>query len=189
MIGTAKEFQGLYYLIFPENFSTESVGPLSCINSISSNISVQDVWHHRLGHPSPWCYKVLQKSHCNIPPFINKPCDTCHLSKQKHLPFSTSTTVIESTFDLIHVDIWGPCATPSIQGHKYFLTIVDEKSKFSWLKLMKSKSETRHILVDFIAFIETQFHKVVKTIRSDNGVEFSMSSFYSSKDHPSNLVC
>ncbi|CAJ2665883.1 unnamed protein product [Trifolium pratense] len=46
---------------------------------------------------------------------------------------------------------------------------------------MKSKAETRHILIDFIAFIETQFYKVVKIIRSDNGVEFSIPSFYSSR--------
>ena len=76
---------------------------------------------------------------------------------------------------------WGPYPTPSIQGHKYFLTLVDEKSKYTWLKLMKTKAKTRQHLIDFIALVETQFHKVIEIIRSDNGLEFAMPSFFQSK--------
>jgi hypothetical protein len=46
---------------------------------------------------------------------------------------------------------------------------------------MKSKSETRPLLVSFITMIQTQFHALIKHIRSDNGQEFSMPDFYASK--------
>jgi hypothetical protein len=46
---------------------------------------------------------------------------------------------------------------------------------------MKSKSETRSLLVSFITMIQTQFHALIKHIRSDNGQEFSMPDFYASK--------
>jgi len=35
---------------------------------------------------------------------------------------------------------------------------------------MKSKAETRQFLIDFVVFTETQFHEVIKIIKSDNGV-------------------
>jgi hypothetical protein len=47
--------------------------------------------------------------------------------------------------------------------------------------LMKSKAETRQKLIDFVNLIETQHNAKVKIIRSDNGVEFTMPQFYSSK--------
>jgi hypothetical protein len=43
---------------------------------------------------------------------------------------------------------------------------------------MKNKSETRQLLKHFCAYVSTQFSVTVKCIRSDNGAEFSMHSFY-----------
>jgi len=84
-------------------------------------------------------------------------------------------------FDLLHMDIWGPCSKPSMHGHKYFLTIVDNHSRFTWIHLMHTKAETRHTIMSFIASIETQYNCKVKIIRSDNGPEFLMHGFYASK--------
>nr|KYP58589.1 Copia protein [Cajanus cajan] len=48
-------------------------------------------------------------------------------------------------FDLIHVDLWGPYSIPSIHGHKYFLTIVDDHSRYTWISFfLKLKSETKN---------------------------------------------
>jgi hypothetical protein len=46
---------------------------------------------------------------------------------------------------------------------------------------MASKSDTRPLLVSFFTMIETQFKTKIKSIRSDNGLEFIMSDFFSSK--------
>jgi len=45
---------------------------------------------------------------------------------------------------------------------------------------MKHKSDTRSCIQNFISFISTQFSAKVKAIRSDNGLEFQMSTYYSS---------
>ena len=71
-------------------------------------------------------------------PFIDSiaskfPCDSCHFAKQKKLSFNLSTTKIKDCFDLVHMDIWGPISVPSNEGHRYFLTVVDGKSKFTWI--------------------------------------------------------
>jgi transposase InsO family protein len=46
---------------------------------------------------------------------------------------------------------------------------------------MASKSDTRPLLVSFFTMIETQFKTKIKSTRSDNGLEFIMSGFFSSK--------
>jgi len=43
---------------------------------------------------------------------------------------------------------------------------------------MKHKSDTRDLLVNFINMAENQFDSKVKIIRSDNGLEFKLESFY-----------
>uniref|UniRef100_A0A2N9G1L7 Conserved oligomeric Golgi complex subunit 6 n=1 Tax=Fagus sylvatica TaxID=28930 RepID=A0A2N9G1L7_FAGSY len=50
----------------------------------------------------------------------------------------------------------------------------------TWLYLMKLKSEARSLLESFITMIKTQFGHQIKIVRSDNGQEFHMPSFYAS---------
>jgi len=64
-------------------------------------------------------------------------CDVCHFAKRKRLPFSFSTSKSNKCFDLIHVYLWGPYSIPSNHGHKYFLTIVDDYSRYIWTFLLK----------------------------------------------------
>lgn len=44
-------------------------------------------------------------------------------------------------FQLVHADIWGPFSSSSIVGAKYFLTIVDDYSRCTWVFSMQVKSE------------------------------------------------
>ena len=46
---------------------------------------------------------------------------------------------------------------------------------------MKLKSDTQSILQSFFTFVETRFHLKIKSLRLDNGPEFSMSTLFSSK--------
>lgn len=77
--------------------------------------------------------------------------------------------------------MWGPYSIPFVHGHKYFLTIVDDHSCYTLVFPLKQKSETAKILQDFGTFIQTQFDSMIKTIKSDNGTEFSITDFYANK--------
>ena len=94
--------------------------------------------------------------------------------------FPHSDSHAATPFSLIHVDIWGPCATLSFNGHKYFLTIVDDHTRFVWIFPMIYRAETQTKLKNFVSWIERQFDTKVKSIRSDNGVEILMQIFYDS---------
>lgn len=60
----------------------------------------------------------------------------CHLAKQCKLPFSTSTSKTSHAFKLLHMDIWGPIGTPYLDGFQYFLTVVDDFTRYTWTFLM-----------------------------------------------------
>lgn len=85
-------------------------------------------------------------------------------------------------FDWLHLDIWGPYSLPSVHQHRYFfLTIVDDISRFTWIVLLKGKSEVQKHVQNFISPIETRFESIVKHMCTDNGPEFHLPSFYASK--------
>ncbi|KAK2413561.1 putative mitochondrial protein [Trifolium repens] len=182
MIGTAERHGDLYALQVHAPVSLLS--PMFSCNSVSNNMDDASLWHCRLGHISDSIHKCIASKF----PFIayknhnkNTPCDVCHFSKQRILPYPNSITHSSNIFDLLHADIWGPYATPSVSGHRYFLTLVDDYSRFTWIILMKFKSETRNHIINFVSYIENQFNTKLKCLRSDNGCEFLMTDFFLSK--------
>ena len=46
---------------------------------------------------------------------------------------------------------------------------------------MHSESDTRPLLISFFNMVETQFHVKIKSVRSDNGIEFEMIDFFNTK--------
>ncbi|XP_019240254.1 PREDICTED: uncharacterized protein LOC109220255 [Nicotiana attenuata] len=52
------------------------------------------------------------------------------VAKQTKLPFQLSSTTTKSVFELIHCDIWGPYRVPTHDGKIYFVTIVDDHTRF-----------------------------------------------------------
>ena len=162
----------------------------SCI-SISSN-DVFSLWHYRLGHPSSQRLALMK----SIVPNYNScsdnkvfECNVCHLAKQKRLPFTHSITASLSCFDLVHVDIWGPYSTPTLSSSKYFRTLVNDCNKCTWVYLMKHKSDASLLVRSFFNMILTQFKTSTKVLRTDNGPEFAIDSFYASKGIVHQLSC
>ena len=103
-----------------------------CFNSCISKVDKTSLWHCRLGHPSPQRLVLLQSLvpnviTCNINKIFD--CSVCPLAKQKMLHFPSSVSSSSSCFELVHADIWGPYSTPSLNGSKYFLTLVDDYSR------------------------------------------------------------
>jgi hypothetical protein len=196
-IGLGDQVDHLYHLQIDPAFFASQVKLPSVVNSVSScslhsqTIPNNALWHFRLGHVSHSRMSYMTQLYPSVS-FDNKAvCDVCHFAKQKRLPFTLSTSIATSKFDLLHLDIWGPLAIPSVHGHRYFLTIVDDHTRFVWIILLKQKSEVAIKLQHFITLIENQYTTVPKIIRSDNGPEFSLSTFYSSlstRDHVLRLL-
>lgn len=80
-------------------------------------------------------------------------------------------------FDLIHCDVWGLFSQSTYDGKVYFLTIVDDNSRFTWLYLLTTKSEATIRIKQFFALVKTQFNKTIKCMRSDNAKELALVDF------------
>ncbi|KAG4032061.1 hypothetical protein PC123_g28911 [Phytophthora cactorum] len=63
--------------------------------------------------------------------------------------------------------------TSTFSGKRYFVTFTDDKSHFCVVYLLRNKSEVTDKFAEFVAMAETQTGKRVKTIRSDNGGEYT----------------
>lgn len=178
MIGLGKHYRGLYYLVAMASHKPKTTTAFST-NIQSSPTSSTNLWHHRLGHLSSSRLDFMSKNLLNFPFQKYNKCDVCALAKQTRLSFPTSLISTVKPFELIHCDIWGPYKVNSLSGAKYFLTIVDDYSRFSWVFFMQHKSETQQLLLNFFSFTKTQFGTCVKNIRFDNGREFlSMIDFF-----------
>jgi hypothetical protein len=98
--------------------------------------------HARLGHPSTqvvWSILHLNKlSSSSVA--TSSVCDACQLAKSHQLPYASSVHHSSSPLELIFSDVWGP-APCSIGGYKYYISFIDDFSKFSWIYLMHDRSE------------------------------------------------
>ena len=133
------------------------------------------LWHHRLGHPSNELVSVFFKNleiFGNLSGTNKDVCDVCFRAKQTRSRFSISENKAGDLFELIHCDIWGPYKVKASCGANYFLTIVDDGSRATWVYLMQKKGEVGLLLKGFVAMTSNQFKKNVKIVRSDNGLEF-----------------
>ena len=87
-------------------------------------------------------------------------------------------------FDIIHVDIWGPYSQFTYKTCRYFLTIVDDFSRYTWVFLLIFKFDAIDALIKFHTFVKTHHQIAIKTIQSDNKSEFlsfKLQSFFHSQ--------
>ncbi|RVW18439.1 Retrovirus-related Pol polyprotein from transposon RE1 [Vitis vinifera] len=66
-------------------------------------------------------------------------CCACQLSKSHKLPFSPASSKASTPLELIHANLWGPAPISSTIGVKYFLLLLDDFSRYSWIYEGSSK--------------------------------------------------
>ncbi|GJU79868.1 putative ribonuclease H-like domain-containing protein [Tanacetum coccineum] len=100
-------------------------------------------------------------------------CSACALgksTKKPHKPKSEDTN--QEKLYLLHMDLCGPMRVASVNGKKYILVIVDDYSRFTWVKCLRSKDEAPAFIINFLKMIQVRLKETVRRIRTDNGTEF-----------------
>ncbi|WZZ50850.1 hypothetical protein YC2023_050957 [Brassica napus] len=164
-----------------ELYLLEELDPVSnynCSFTTASSINKNALWHARLGHPHGRALNLMLPGVL----FENKDCEACILGKHCKTVFPNSTSVYDKCFDLIHSDVWtAPCI--SRDNHKYFVTFIDEKSKYTWLTLIPSKDRVIDAFKNFQAHVTNHYNAKIKILRSDNGGEYTSYAFKSHLEH------
>ncbi|GJT21215.1 integrase, catalytic region, zinc finger, CCHC-type containing protein [Tanacetum coccineum] len=97
-------------------------------------------------------------------------CSTCALGKRKkssHQHKAEDTN--QEKLYLLHMDLCGPMRVESINGKKYILVIVDDYSRFTWVKLLRSKDEAPDAIIKCIKNIQVRLNATVHNVRTNNG--------------------
>nr|GEU98532.1 ribonuclease H-like domain-containing protein [Tanacetum cinerariifolium] len=98
-------------------------------------------------------------------------CSACSLEKSKkhsHNPKSKDTN--QEKLYLLLMDLYKPMCVESINGKKYILVIVDDYSRFTWVKFLRSKDEASGLIIKFLKMIQVRLNATVRNIRTDNEV-------------------
>eukprot|EP00253_Pinus_taeda_P012396 PITA_12396 len=74
--------------------------------------------------------------------------------------------------ELIHTDICGPFPKATRNGNRYFITFIDDYSRYGHIYLIKEKAEALDVFIKFKTEVELQLNKRIKSIRSDRGGEY-----------------
>ncbi|GJQ93803.1 retrovirus-related pol polyprotein from transposon TNT 1-94 [Tanacetum coccineum] len=64
------------------------------------------------------------------------------------------------------------CYVRDTDGVELIKVIVDDYSRFTWVKFLRSKDETPEVVIKFLKQIQVGLNKTVRNIRTDNGTEF-----------------
>jgi len=75
-------------------------------------------------------------------------------------------------------DVWGP-AVETVGRKKYYVSFINDFSKFTWIYLIKHKSEVFQKFHDFQNLVERQFNRKILALQTDWGGEYEkLKSFF-----------
>ena len=178
------EMQGKLYIL--------KTVPDEHLNIAKDNTDMQ-LWHCRFGHLGMDNVSKLVKSKmvkgmdCNVKAERKSVCEPCVMGKQHRTPYpkGVSTRATE-VFEVVHSDVCGPMSVNSLGGSQYFVTFIDDYSRYTHVYFIKHKHEVLDKFKEFVNFttnvtgrqmktLVTENH--VKTLRSDNGGEYGSKMF------------
>ncbi|XP_010457015.1 PREDICTED: uncharacterized protein LOC104738554 [Camelina sativa] len=136
-----------------------------------------DLWHQRLGHMNTRNLATLVNKEIirGVPKLKgedNMVCGPCNQGKQVKIQHKKVPDVqSKSALDLIHMDLMGPMQVESLAGKKYVFVLVDDYSRYTWVRFIREKSDT----IDSFKILALQLLNErggIKKVRNDHGGEF-----------------
>ncbi|CAI7876311.1 unnamed protein product [Closterium sp. NIES-53] len=104
-------------------------------------------------------------------------CPTCMQAKFTRYPFSSSEATAKAPLDEVVMDVVGPLKLGAA-GAEYFLTIMDVYTRMTWVNVLSKKSDVAEtVKIDWLPMVERQQDRLLKSIRTDRGVEFLSKEF------------
>jgi len=105
-------------------------------------------------------------------------CTPCVLRKHVRSSFKPINQISTNrVLQLLHMDLFGPTRTQSINGKRYYLIIVDDYSRFTWVYFLASKSETFSHFSKFAKKVHNVKGYAISSTQIDHEGEFENQDF------------
>ncbi|MCO5611254.1 hypothetical protein L7F22_065506 [Adiantum nelumboides] len=142
-----------------------------------------ELYHARFGHVGYGSLMTLQRhnmvhdlSLLEMPP--RHVCEGCVLGKMHRFAFSQDGSVrATQKLQLVHSDVCGPMRTSSVGNSLYFVTFIDDFSRFCWVYPLKAKSDVFAIFQHYVSMVENETGCKVQTLCTDRGGEYMSGAF------------
>ncbi|GKA19816.1 retrovirus-related pol polyprotein from transposon TNT 1-94, partial [Tanacetum coccineum] len=162
------------YTLSMENLLLSS--PICLLSKASKTKSW--LWHQRLSHLNfDYITSLVKQGLVRGLPKLKYQkdhlCSACALGKsKKHSHKSKAEDSIQEKLYLLHINLCGSMRIQSINGKKYILVIVDDYSRFTLVKFLRSNDEVPKFVIKFLKMIQVRLNATVRNIRTDKGIEF-----------------
>jgi hypothetical protein len=104
-------------------------------------------------------------------------CQSCVQSKQPRKPHKAAEDRHLAPLELIHSDICEMNGVLIEGGQRYFMTMIDDASRYCYIYLLKTKDESLNCFKNYKAEVENQLEKKIKRFRSGRGGEYFSNEF------------
>nr|GFB29991.1 hypothetical protein [Tanacetum cinerariifolium] len=148
-----------------------------CLLSKASSTKLW-LWHRRLTHLNfgtlnELARKDLVRGLPRLKYDKEHLCPSCQLGKSKKSthPLKTVNTNTE-ILNTLHMDLCGPMRVESINRKQYILVIVDDYTRFGWVRFLRSKDEAAEEIKNFVKNNQVALNATVRFVRTDNRIEF-----------------
>ena len=175
-IAVATKVGSLYYLEYNELKKNQQL-------NVIEKESKERLWHRRYGHLGEQNLKKLAGKRLvhSFDYDVSKEigfCEACIGGKHHRSKFqSTGGTCSKEPLELVHSDVCGKMNAKSLGGAEYFLTFIDDKTRYVWVYPLKHKSEVFDHFLEWKALVENASGHKLKVLRTDNGGEFTSTKF------------
>ncbi|MCO5603086.1 hypothetical protein L7F22_057231 [Adiantum nelumboides] len=158
--------------------------PIKGVETKTQAMQDAELWHARFGHVGYGSLMTLQchnmvhdLSLLKMPP--RHVCEGCVLGKMHKFAFLHDGFVRATRkLQLVHSNVCGPMRTPSVGNSLYFVTFIDDFSRFCWVYPLKAKSDVFAIFQHYVAIFENETGCKVQTLRTDRrGGEYMSGAF------------
>ena len=177
LIGTGVLCGNLYKLelsALPSVSTTFTINIASSSKHLRLNEKSYILWHKHLDHIFRQRMERLFKDEI-LPDLDFSDFDTCVDCIKGRLIAKIRNAKVDRCTELlgvIHIDICGSFTPLAICGHKYFITFIDDYSRYGFVELIREKSDSLDAFKTFKAKVELQRGKKIKVVHSDRGGEY-----------------
>lgn len=171
--------------LYELNFSKSDCANDSSFYSCGRVPKELETWHRRFGHLSASGLEQLVRNEMVVGLKANVRkgseeiiCESCVAGKQTRRPFiSGEGRQSRRVLELIHSDVCGPVTPVGVGGEKYFVTFIDDWSRFTVVFLISSKDQVLGAFRNYVAAVSAKFGSKISRLRCDNGGEFKNGAF------------